>query len=75
MYRSYVIRLYRTGPPGKRGAPRSVAGVVESADDGAQAAFHSPDELWALLTGGARSRKPARRVVGQRVGKGVGRGG
>jgi hypothetical protein len=72
MYRSYVIRLYRTGPPGKRGAPRAVAGVVESAHDGAQAAFHSRDELWALLTGGARSRTAARRAAGRRAGKGGG---
>lgn len=50
---SYVVRIYRRGPPNAEagahdGHPR-LTGVVESPATGHRQAFHDIEELWTVL--------------------------
>lgn len=57
MERYYVVRIYRR--PEK--SSTAFVGVIEDIADGRRQAFHSLEELGAVLAGAARSAKTARR--------------
>ena len=41
--KSFVVRLYRRGPQG-------LAGVVEDVQTGCVPTFHTPEDLWQVLS-------------------------
>lgn len=57
---SYIVRIYRRG----ESSPEEIVGLVERVETGDEAAFHSFEELRAVL--GAEPRREGRRRGGRR---------